>query len=86
MLSDDAVEDGQCLARNSIFTLVLKTSKHVIQARQLAVLRICLTLKNLTNQITIARFLKKEMIRFVYGCLFFDISSILTLKVKSNRP
>ena len=26
MLSDDAVEDGACLARNSLFTLVLKTN------------------------------------------------------------
>ena len=27
MLSDDAGEDGACLARNSLFTLVLKTYK-----------------------------------------------------------
>ena len=27
MLSDDAVKDGACLARNSLFTLLLKTSK-----------------------------------------------------------
>ena len=36
MLSDDAVDDGSCMARNSLFTLVLTTSKLYCSGNTLA--------------------------------------------------